>query len=94
MNAVEFIRKFGWGLAFDISQCKEGDWMQCQMLDENVIISGSTLIEIKSMIKAYEITQKLNGVDNCRYLIKNHQNWFDVDGLITIKQAIALVEQI
>ena len=92
MKANEFVKKFGWGLAYDVSRCKSDEPLYCQVLDEELSLSDQEVLEIKRLVKSYLFIQERGGLENVKNLIATKLHWFDVDAIIKTKQAIADVE--
>ena len=92
VKANEFVKKFGWGLAYDVSRCKSDEPLYCQVLDEELSLSDQEVLEIKRLVKSYLFIQERGGLENVKNLIATKLHWFDVGAIIKTNQAIADVE--
>ena len=92
VKANEFVKKFGWGLAYDVSRCKSDEPLYCQVLDEELSLSDQEVLEIKRLVKSYLFIQERGGLENVKNLIATKLHWFDVGAIIKTNQAILDVE--
>ena len=66
MKANELIKKFGWGLAYDVSRCKSDEPLYCQVLDEELSLSDQEVLEIKRLVESHELVDVEGGIDQVK----------------------------
>ena len=66
MKANEFVKKFGWGLAYDVSRCKSDEPLYCQVLDEELSLSDQEVLEIKRLVESHELVEEYGGLDKAK----------------------------
>ena len=92
VKANEFVKKFGWGLAYDVSRCKSDEPLYCQVLDEELSLSDQEVLEIKRIVESHEFINERGGLEHVKNLIATKLHRFDVDAIIKTNQAILDVE--
>ena len=89
MNAIEFVKKFGWGEAIlNYHSCKHQYYFHYNGYIEVCVA------DLKQIVEAWELVEKVGGLDNaktfdesCMYCIAH------LTTLDNLQQAINLVEQ-
>ena len=102
MDAKEFVKKFGWDEAQEISNGIPDKFRFeslgnfCWDMNTYKYIKPRTprnslvnLLDLKTLVDAYELVQHFGGLDNARNYVKNHRSDY-----LTLKMAIKLVESV
>lgn len=69
MKAVEFVKKFGWG---EFKELHQASLYVEPFKPPSEKIIGIKKSEIKELFEAFELIEKLGGVDNCKRLIASY----------------------